>query len=270
VAAMYTAQQVRSKQRFAIKRREEQIEQEEIEGGEINLIPYLDIVTNLMLFLLASVSAGIILGQINTTLPDRAPPSTSTTPPDQNPADQPLKMVVSITKDKIILWSVSGLEGTIAAPKATFPRIGKDGEKCDGSYMCESNKCDSATQKCVRSNERPQWVFDYRALNKALFDIANQRYSNKTRKKDSYQSILMPDSAAPYGSIVSVMTALRCRMPEVGKPSEPCMLPTDDERLKKATNPIDTVGFLYDTDRAAYDPNKMALFHDIVFSPGVE
>ena len=59
---MYTAQQVRSKQRFAIKRREEAIEQDEIEGGEINLIPYLDIVTNLMLFLLASVSAGVILG----------------------------------------------------------------------------------------------------------------------------------------------------------------------------------------------------------------
>ena len=31
-------------------------EQEEIEGGEINLIPYLDIVTNLMLFLLASMT----------------------------------------------------------------------------------------------------------------------------------------------------------------------------------------------------------------------
>ena len=55
-----------------------QIEQEEIESGELNLIPYLDIVTNLMLFLLASVSAGLILAQIDTTLPDKAPPSPTT------------------------------------------------------------------------------------------------------------------------------------------------------------------------------------------------
>jgi biopolymer transport protein ExbD len=266
---MYSAQQVRSKQRFAIKRREESIEQEEIEGGEINLIPYLDIVTNLMLFLLASVSAGVILGQINTTLPDRAPPGPTVTPP--SPTDEPpLQMVASVTSKEIILWSVSGLEGTLAAPKARFPRIGKDGEKCDGGYMCESNKCDGKTQKCVVSNERRHWVYDYRALNKALFDIANQHYSNKARKKDSYRAVLMPDAAAPYGTLISVMSAMRCKMPEFGKPSDPCLLPTDDEKLKKAKDPVDLAGMLYDTDRAAYDPNKMALFHDIVFSPGVE
>jgi biopolymer transport protein TolR len=264
---MYTAQQVRSKQRFAIKRREESIEQDEIEGGEINLIPYLDIVTNLMLFLLASVSAGVILGQINTTLPDRAASTDPGPPPTEEP---PLQMVASVTSREIILWSVSGLEGSLGTPKARFPRIGHDGDKCDGGYMCESTKCDPEAQKCVPTSEKRQWVYDYRALNKALFDIANQHYSNKARKKDSYRSVLMPDAAAPYGTIISVMGALRCRMPEVGKPSEPCLLPTDDERLKKAKDPIDTFGMLYDSDRAAYDPNKMALFHDIVFSPGVE
>ena len=41
---------------------------EEMENGELNLIPYLDIVTNLTLFLLATVSAGLILVQIDTTL----------------------------------------------------------------------------------------------------------------------------------------------------------------------------------------------------------
>ena len=265
---MYTAQQVRSKQRFAIKRREEDIEQEEIEGGEINLIPYLDIVTNLMLFLLASVSAGMILGQINTTLPDRAQASSAQQP---TPSDAPpLQMVASVTSKEIILWSVTGLEGTLTAPKARFPRIGQDGSQCDGGYMCESNKCDAKTQKCVASNQPRQWVYDYRALNKTLFDIANQHYSNKVRKKETYRSVLMPDAAAPYGTLIATMSALRCRMPEFGKPSAPCLLPTDDERLKKAENPVDNVGMLYDTDRAAYDPNRMALFHDIVFSPGVE
>src|SRR5947209_15388438 len=98
-----SAQRVRAKTRAAVKRREDQIEQEEIESGELNLIPYLDMVTNLMLFLLASISAGIIFTQIDTTLPDKAPPSTSVTPPTTNPDDQPLKMVVSVTRDRMIL-----------------------------------------------------------------------------------------------------------------------------------------------------------------------
>ena len=56
----YSAQRVRTKTRAAIKRREDIIEQDELESGELNLIPYLDMVTNLMLFVLASVTAGLI------------------------------------------------------------------------------------------------------------------------------------------------------------------------------------------------------------------
>src|SRR5947208_11689723 len=115
-----SAQRVRSKTRNAVRRREDNIEQEESESGELNLIPYLDMVTNLMLFLLFSISAGIIFTQIDTSLPDKAPPQTSTTPqPQQNPDDQPLKLVVSVTRDRVILWSISGLEGTLQAPKMT-------------------------------------------------------------------------------------------------------------------------------------------------------
>ena len=77
----YSAQRVRAKTRAAIKRRADVIERDELESGELNLIPYLDIVTNLMLFLLASVSASLILGQINTMLPDQAPPTNAPSAP---------------------------------------------------------------------------------------------------------------------------------------------------------------------------------------------
>src|SRR6478752_5977145 len=165
-----SAQRVRSKMRNAVRRREDQVEQEEIESGELNLIPYLDMVTNLMLFLLASISAGIIFTQIDTTLPDKAPPSTSVQQPAQtNPDDQPLKMVVSVTRDRLILWSISGLEGTLQAPKAAFPRTGRDGDPCDGNYMCESNSC-APNQKCVAGKDTPTPVFDYRGLSNALFE----------------------------------------------------------------------------------------------------
>jgi biopolymer transport protein ExbD len=269
--ANYSAQRVRSKARTAVRRREDQIEQEEIESGELNLIPYLDIVTNLMLFLLFSISAGIIFTQIDTSLPDKAPASTTTTTTNTNPDDQPLKLVVSITRDRVMLWSISGLEGTLAAPKATFPRTGRDGDTCDGAYMCESNYC-SHQQKCAPSpaKEVPLPVFDYRGLSNALFEIASRRYTGKQRKADTYQIILMADGVIPYNTIASVMAAMRCKMPDFGKVSEGCGLPTEDPELKKAKDPFSPDKRLYDTTRATYDPKTMALFSDILFSSGFE
>jgi len=267
-----SAQRVRSKTRNAVRRREDQIEQDEIESGEINLIPYLDIVTNLMLFLLFSISAGIIFTQIDTSLPDKAPPSTVTQPINQNPDEQPLKLIVSITRDRMILWSISGLEGSLTAPKATFPRTGRDGESCDGNYMCESNFCRNTTQKCEPSpaKEVPLPVFDYRGLSNALFEIANRRYAGKQRKADTYQIILMADGAIPYNTVASVMSAMRCKMPDFAKDTNGCALPTEDPELKKAKDPISPDKRLYDTTRATYDPKTMALFSDILFSSGFE
>lgn len=267
--ANLSAQRVRSKTRAAVRRREDQVEQEEIESGELNLIPYLDIVTNLMLFLLASISAGIIFTQIDTSLPDKAPASSVTTNANTNPDDQPLKLVVSITRDRMMLWSISGLEGTVSAPKATFPRTGREGETCDGNYMCESNFC-TPQQKCGASKELPLPVFDYRGLSNALYEIASRRYTGKQRKADTYQIILMADGVIPYNTIASVMAAMRCKMPDFGKASTGCALPTEDPELKKAKDPISPDKRLYDTTRASYDPKTMALFSDILFSSGFE
>ena len=112
---------VHSKMRTAVRRREDQIESDEMESGELNLVPYLDIVTNLMLVFLSAVSSGMIFSQINTTLPDSASAAAAanTPKPDEKPEDQPLKLVVSVTRDRALLWSITGLEGTLPQPKAT-------------------------------------------------------------------------------------------------------------------------------------------------------
>ena len=279
-----TAQRVRSKTRNAVRRREDQIEQEETESGELNLIPYLDMVTNLMLFLLASVAAGIVFTQIDTQLPDKAPPASSTTTPNTNPDDQPLKLIVSITRDRMVLWSISGLEGTLAAPKACAPgsacqngvygRIGRDKEQCDGAYMCESGYCSDdrvcGVPRLPQVPPVPTPVFDFRGLSNALFEIASRRYTGKTRKQETYQIILQADGAIPYNTIASVMAAMRCHMPEFGKEPTGCALPTDDPDLHKAKDPISPDKTLFDTTRAAYDPKTMSLFSDILFSSGFE
>jgi biopolymer transport protein ExbD len=273
----YSAQRVRSKTRAAVRKREEQIELDEMESGELNLIPYLDMVTNLMLFLLASVSAGIILTQIDTTLPDKAPPAKDTNPPpDKDPKDQPLKLVVSIYDSEITLWSFSQREGTLEKPKARFPRTGRNGAACDGPYMCESNLCDAERRHpmnplagtCVGNpDEQPLKVYDYHALNKELFEIAKNYYLDKPRKQDTYAIVLMADPSIPYSAITSTMAAMRCKLPAVGGDVTMCALPSDDERFKTG-EPISPDGKFYDTTRAKYDPNKMALFSDIQFSPG--
>ena len=245
-----------------------------MESGELNLIPYLDMVTNLMLFLLASVAAGIVFTQIDTQLPDKAPPSASTNPPQTNPDDQPLKMIVSITRDRMVLWSISGLEGTLTQPKAVFPRTGRDGESCDGAYMCESGFCAETNRgsnpPVNQAAILPTPVFDFRGLSNALFEIANRRYTGKTRKQETYQIILQADGAIPYNTIASVMAAMRCRMPEFGKEPTGCALPTDDPDLHKAKDPVSPDHTLFDTTRASYDPKTMALFSDILFSSGFE
>ncbi|HEX3760319.1 MAG TPA: biopolymer transporter ExbD [Kofleriaceae bacterium] len=267
----YSAQRVRAKARAAVKRREDLIEQDELESGELNLIPYLDMVTNLMLFLLASVSAGLILVQINTTLPDRKAATAPTTPsPATSPDDQPLKLFVSIARDRVVLWSLTGLEGTLHQPKVVLLRTGREGEACDGAYMCESNDCDAKTEKCIASHEEAAPVFDYRALNNALFEIASRRYAGRPRKIETYPAVLQADGDIPYSTIVSVMAAMRCKLPEFGKEVTPCALPTEDAALKKAPDPMSPDGKLYDTTRANYDPRKMALFPDIQFSTGFE
>jgi biopolymer transport protein ExbD len=294
----YSAQRVRSKTRAAVKRREDAIEQDELESGELNLIPYLDIVTNLMLFLLASVSAGLILVQIDTTLPDPAPPSVKPTTPAQDPKDQPLKLVLSVSTNQMILWSGTGVEGTLREPRPgyVFKRVGFDGEPCDGAYMCQSNACDASKPQrvgnadlgtCVPSRDDPAPVFEYRRFNDTLFKIASEHYAGKPRKRDTYPILVQADFSIPYATITSIMAAMRCKLPEPGQEPVACALPTDDPELARAPDPVAPKGCgpapaqpppagypgpckLYDTNRAVYDPKVMALFHDIQFSTGFE
>ncbi|MBK9029811.1 MAG: biopolymer transporter ExbD [Myxococcales bacterium] len=270
---MLSAQRVRLKQRSAVARREGQIEDDELESGEINLIPYLDIVTNLMLFILASVAANVIFGQINTTLPDQgAPPTAQQNDPNKPPDEQPLGLAVAVTRDEILVFSFSGLEGTLAAPKARIPRTGKPDDQCDAAYQCETNKC-GANQRCVLDTTADVTpVFNYRQLNDALAEIATRRWTgpNKPprRKLETYQAVLMADPSIPYGTLVSVISSMRCRMGPFGKTTEPCLMPTGDETLKTAKDPVDQVARLFDPERVDYDPTQHALFSDVVFSTG--
>lgn len=53
---------------------------------------------------------GTKLGAIPLTLPDKTPGAD----------DKSLKLVVAVTRDKLLVWSISGQEGTLQKPKATL------------------------------------------------------------------------------------------------------------------------------------------------------
>ena len=81
----------------------------------------------------------------------------------------------------------------------------------------------------------------------------------------------MADGSIPYATIASVMAAMRCKLPEFGKEPTACALPTEDPNAQEgARTRSRPTGKLYDTDARRYDPKKMALFRDILFSSGFE
>jgi biopolymer transport protein ExbD len=232
------AAQVRAKSRAAMERRAEEVEQEEIESGELNLVPYLDIVTNVMLFMLASVSAGFVLGQINTTLPDSAPAASVAQPqdPSKNPDEQSLQLVVSIKKDEAILWSVTKLEGTLEQPKARAPILP------------------------TPAGELPR--YDLPKINAALYEIASRRWRGKLRARDTYEIILMADGTIPYQTIIETMDALRRKPVDKTKDDGFVGMPAEaNQGTAQAPKLVPT---------EPYDPDKHFLFPDILFSKGFE
>jgi biopolymer transport protein ExbD len=130
-----TPQRLRTKLRKIRAAGEEMAE----EGGELNLVPYLDIVTNIILFLLATTTFAAALGDINVSSPTTAPSTQlqNPTPPDPK---QDLNLTVSIS-DKGFTIAASGAVlyqgysfdsgGNLVQASTTLPTLPK---RTDGEY----------------------------------------------------------------------------------------------------------------------------------------
>ena len=103
----------RGQVRAAMRRMKEHNEEIEEETGEINLVPYMDIVTNIIIFLLASVVNQVALGNVNVSVP--ALSSAGGGASDDKPDKPPLNLTVSV--------GASGF--TIAASGGVLPVISK-------------------------------------------------------------------------------------------------------------------------------------------------
>jgi biopolymer transport protein ExbD len=131
-----TPQRLRTKLRKIREHGEEMAE----EGGELNLVPYLDIVTNVIMFMLATTTFAAALGDINVSSPTSASQAQLATQPPPEPKNE-LNLTVSIS-DKGFTVAASGAvlyagfsfdaAGNLQQPAgATLPTIPK---KATGEY----------------------------------------------------------------------------------------------------------------------------------------
>ncbi len=264
--------QVRAKVRKAVEKKEEELEEDEL--GELNIVPYLDIVTILTIFMISMISAGIVLGSLNTTIPENGPASASTTTkkPETKPEDEPLDLVVAIGKEKIELFSLKNREIPMKEPKV-FKRAGKVGQYCLADFECEYQKCDHDKLKCLAPTtpgQVPVEVYDYRGLNKAVYELAKKVWGKgeRPRAMKTYQAIVTASDDIPYSTLISVMDTVRCKLKEADQKSEACLLPSESPIVTARPEATAKDSRMYDTKRKKYDPDTDALFADIVFGGG--
>jgi len=146
------------------------LKRETEEVGELNIVPYLDIMMNLIMFMLLTMTALITLGVLNVTAPSYGP-SASAGESDKNK----LTLTVAITRQGFFVAGTGGvLPGTEnPAENNNQPTLGlKNGQ------------------------------FDYDGLTQKMIDI-------KKLFPDNTKVILTADANLPYMTLVRTMDAVR-------------------------------------------------------------
>ena len=184
-----------AKVRSRVRREITEAEEAEHEGGEINLVPYLDIVVNTVIFMLATTALSIALGNINVTAPRYAEPGAAGA--DTDPADkQKLNLTVGIT--------YTGF--TIGGSSAILPKI-----PCRSAL--KNGRCPAyqATRTNSRGDQEIFWVdkYDYRTLATKLKEIKLFKKDGKYLFRHERQAIITADRRMPYNVIVRTMDTLR-------------------------------------------------------------
>jgi biopolymer transport protein ExbD len=84
------------------------VEEIEEEAGELNLVPYMDIVTNIIIFLLASVVNQVALGNINVSSPtiQSGGGAGSDEPPPEKP---PLNLTITVGASGYVIAASGGV-----------------------------------------------------------------------------------------------------------------------------------------------------------------
>ncbi len=162
----------RSRVRSRVRRELAAAEEERESGGELNLVPFLDILVNTLIFLLASTAVAAPLAHIKATATEQRPVDEEARPP---PGGE-LLLTVAIGRDGYYVGGVGGVAGGGEGP--TLP--------------CRGGPClAGATDRYDRQG---------------LARLAQQL---KARYPDQRRVIITADPEVPYRVVVAAMDALR-------------------------------------------------------------
>ena len=120
-----TTRQARSRFRRELAKAEEA----EDEGGEINLVPYLDIVVNVIMFLLATITQVVALGNINVSSPGYADATPAAAAQASDQEDKPkLNLNVTVSDTGFIIAGSGGVlyENDVPGKLPTIPKRAGD------------------------------------------------------------------------------------------------------------------------------------------------
>jgi biopolymer transport protein ExbD len=146
--------------------------------GELNIVPYLDIMVNLTMFMLVSMTSVIQFGILNVAAPTYGPAQT-VQQQQQDPKKKPdLLLSVAISTKGFFLAGAGGVLGQPTDPKAdaktappTIPLL-------------------------------PDGKYDYLQLTRKMVDIKNSF-------PEESKVIVMADQTVPYEVLVATMDAIR-------------------------------------------------------------
>lgn len=160
-------------------------------GGELNIIPFLDIIMNVLMFLLATIAT-----VFTATIPVPAPASSNR--PSPTPQQERLNITVKIAPNGYIVGAGGGflLPGctTIGAATTTVPARG--------------------------APDAQGHVHDFQALTQCMQAI---RRNWATEVANDHSINVSPNGDVPYGVLVRTIDAVResragaCRMPDEGR-----------------------------------------------------
>lgn len=162
--------------RASLRRIREQGEEQLEDSGELNLVPYLDIVMNIIMFLLATVQFQAMLANINITLPT----STATTETTA-PTKPELNLTVSISENGYTL--------------ATSGSVLYRGFRLTPEGVVQTSSDLPTLPKATTG-------LDVDALSQILSEI-------KDRFPDEDRAVLTASPQIPYEQVVKTMDAMR-------------------------------------------------------------
>lgn len=100
----------------------------EVEVGELNLVPYLDIMVNLVLFMLMSITSFLSFTMLNASIPQLSPNAATA---QEQLKKKELLLMVRVTKEGFIVDP--SVQGGKALPKTQIPKV-------KGEYQFEALK----------------------------------------------------------------------------------------------------------------------------------